>query len=149
MTVMQTRHEDTRTGGNIRHGQDTRTDTQLPAEDWTNGTTKTDAPISANSTNGPPRHPLFPDSHVEITTDDLEGFVGAVTTTAQSQCEQCEDYADIESMVCQPSIDHFSFAAPDVSAPYSGPYPMTIQIQACLLRKINGWEDTALHDDCT
>ncbi len=35
------------------------------------------------------------------TGSDLNGFISAITTIAQSQCERCEAYADVEALVCQ------------------------------------------------
>nr|WP_239640955.1 transposase [Natrialba taiwanensis] len=78
--------------------------------------------------------------------DVLDGFVGDVTTIAQSQCERWESYADIETLISHLPIDHLTFAAHDASAPYTGPYPMAIHVRASLLKKINGWDETALHD---
>ena len=78
--------------------------------------------------------------------DVLNGFVADVTTIAQSQCERWESYADIETLICHLPIDHLTFAAHDSLAPYSGRYPMAIQVRATLLMEINGWDETALHD---
>jgi hypothetical protein len=78
--------------------------------------------------------------------DVLDGFVADVTTIAQSQCEHCEDYADIETLVCHLPIEHLTFAAHDSLAPYSGPYPLTRLVRAFIIKEINGWDETALHD---
>ncbi len=78
--------------------------------------------------------------------DVLDGFVGDVTTIAQSQCEWWESYADIETLICHLPIDHLTFAAHDSSAPYSGPYPMAVHVRAGLLKEINDWDETALYD---
>ncbi|WP_160135605.1 transposase [Halococcus salsus] len=78
--------------------------------------------------------------------DGLDGFVADVTTIAQSQCERCESYADIETLIYHLPIDHLTFAAHDSLAPYSGPYPMALLVRACLFMEINGWDETALHD---
>lgn len=81
-----------------------------------------------------------------MTDDNLGGFVGDVTTIAQSQWEHATDYADIETLVCDLPTDHLTFAAHDSLAPYSGPYPMAILVRAFLIEEINGWDETALHD---
>ncbi|WP_160135391.1 transposase [Halococcus salsus] len=78
--------------------------------------------------------------------DDLDGFVADVTTIAQSQCERWESYADIETLICHLPIDHLTFAAHDSLAPYSGRYSMSIHVRAGLLKELNGWNETALHD---
>ena len=57
-----------------------------------------------------------------------------------------QDYADIETLVCQLPVEHLTFAAHDSSAPYSGPYPMALLIQAFIVEKVNDWDETALHD---
>ncbi|HET7324948.1 MAG TPA: transposase, partial [Halococcus sp.] len=82
----------------------------------------------------------------ERTSEDLDGFISAITTIAQSQCEHCEAYADIETLVCELPIDHCTFAVHDSFAPYSGPYPMTLLVRAFIIKEINGWDETALHD---
>lgn len=76
----------------------------------------------------------------------LNGFVTDITTIAQSECNWCDDYDDIETLICQLPIDHCTFAAHDASAPYSGPYPMALLVRAFLIEEINGWDETALHD---
>lgn len=43
-------------------------------------------------------------------------------------------------------IDHLTFAAHDSLALYSGPYPIALLVQACLLKEINRWVGTALYD---
>ena len=78
--------------------------------------------------------------------DVLDGVVGGIATIAQSQCEHCEDYADVETLVCQLPVDHFTFAAHDSLAPYSGPYMMAIHVRAFLLKELNDWDETVLHD---
>ena len=78
--------------------------------------------------------------------DDLDGYVADVTTIAQARCEHATDYADIKTLLCRLPIDHLTFAAHDSSAPYSGPYPMTLLVRAFILKEINGWDETALHD---
>lgn len=78
------------------------------------------------------------------TGDDLDGFISVITTIAQSQCERCEAYADVEALVCQLPIDHLTFAAHDSLAPCSGPYPMAQMVQAFLLEEINDLNDTAV-----
>lgn len=77
---------------------------------------------------------------------DFSGFISDITTIAQSRCEHCEDYADIETLVCQLPVDHLTFAAHDAFAPYSGSYSMVQLVRACLLKEINGWNETTLHD---
>ena len=78
--------------------------------------------------------------------DDLDGFVADVTTIAQSQCEHATDYADVETLICDLPINHLTFAAHDSLAPYLGPYPIALLVRACLLKEINGCDETALHD---
>jgi putative transposase len=77
---------------------------------------------------------------------DFGEFISEVTTIAQSRCEHCKDYADIEMLVCRLPIDHLTFAAHDAFTPYSGPYPMATHVRACLIKEINGWDETAIHD---
>nr|WP_273742486.1 transposase [Natrinema soli] len=77
---------------------------------------------------------------------NVSRFISDIATIAQSRCEHCEGYADIESLVCQLPVDHLTFAAHDAFAPYSGPYPMVILIRAFIIGEINGWDETALHD---
>lgn len=78
--------------------------------------------------------------------DTLDKFVSVVTTLARSWCERATDYIDIETLVCDLPIDHLTFIAYDSSAPYSGPYPMSILVRAFLVEEINGWDETVLHD---
>ena len=78
--------------------------------------------------------------------DDLIGFVSDVTTIAQARCEHATDYTDIETLICRLPTAHLTFTAHDSLAPYSGPYSMALLIRACLLKEINGWDETALHD---
>jgi putative transposase len=78
--------------------------------------------------------------------DVLDEFVADVTTIAQSQCERWENYAHIETLICHLPIDHLTFVAHDASAPYAGPYPMPVHVRASLLKAINGWDETELHD---
>jgi putative transposase len=78
--------------------------------------------------------------------DDLDRFIADVTTIAQSQCERWETYADIETLICHLPIDHLTFAAHDSLVPYSGPYPMALLVRAFIIKEINGWDETALHD---
>lgn len=75
----------------------------------------------------------------EGTSEDLDGFISGIMTIAQSQCEYCEVYADIEALVCRLPIDHFTFAAHDSLAPYSGPYPMALLVRSFIIEEINGW----------
>lgn len=100
---------------------DARLDTRSPAADRPTETTETVAPI--------------PDR-----------FAATVTTVAQSQCERVTDYADIEMLVCRLPINQWTFAAYDASAPYSGPYPMALLVRAFIIKEINSWNETALHD---
>src|SRR5699024_4630531 len=88
----------------------------------------------------------FFESKLDGGGDVLDGFVADVTTIAQSQCERWEGYADIETLVCRLPIDRLTFAAHDDHAPYSGPYPMALLVRAFIIEKINGWDETALHD---
>lgn len=81
-----------------------------------------------------------------MATVNLDEFVADVITIAQSQREHITDYADIKALICCLSIDHLTFAEHDSFAPYSGPYPIAIHIRASLLKEVNSWDDTALHD---
>ncbi|WP_202593574.1 transposase [Halococcus sediminicola] len=123
---------------------DARIDTQPPAADRSNGTTETFSPDLADIANA--GRLQFFDDKADGVGDDLGGFVADVTTVVQTRCEHCEDYADIEALVCDLPIDHLTFAAHDSLAPYSGPYPMALLVRACLLKEINRWDETALHD---
>ena len=88
----------------------------------------------------------FFESESDGSGDTLDSFVADLTTIAQSQCERAESYADLETLVCHLPIDHLTFTAHDSSAPYSGPYPMAVHVRAALLKELNGWDETALHD---
>src|SRR5699024_144393 len=90
--------------------------------------------------------PRFFEDESDGSGDVLDGFVGDVTTIAQSQCERWESYRDIEMLICHLPIDHLTFAAHDASAPYAGPYPMAVHVRAGLLKEFNGWDEIALHD---
>ncbi len=78
--------------------------------------------------------------------DILDEFVSVVTTIVRSWCERATDYIDIETLICDLPTDRLTFLAHDSSAPYSGPYPMSILVRMFLLEEINGWDETALHD---
>jgi putative transposase len=123
---------------------DARLDTQPPVADRSNGITRTVPPSFADTSNtGQPR---FFAGESDGVGDDLDGFVTDVTTIAQSQCEHATDCADVETLVCDLPIDHLTFAAHDSLAPYTGPYPLVLLVRACLLKEINGWDETALYD---
>ena len=123
---------------------DTRIDTQPPAGDRPNRTARTLSSDLADIANvGQLR---FFDGEADGVGDNLGGLVADVTTVAQTRCEHCEDYADVEALVCDLPVDHLTFIAHDSLAPYSGPYPMALLVRACLLKEINGWDETALHD---
>jgi putative transposase len=94
-----------------------RIDTKSPAADRSNGTAKTVTSILTGSANACPEQSRFFDLESEEGCD-LDGFVSNVTTIAQSRCERCENYADIETVVCDLPIDHLTFAAHDSFAPY-------------------------------
>ena len=124
---------------------DARIDAKPPATTSLNDTTEmVAAALVANATgyNGQSR---FFESE-SGSGDDLDGFVADVTTIAQSQCERCESYADIEMLVCHLPMGHLMFAAHDSLAPYSGLYPMALLVRAVIVEEINGWDETALHD---
>lgn len=121
-----------------------RIGTQLPAADRPNRTTGTVPADLADITNA--GQSRFFAGAFDGVNDDLGGFVTDVTTVAQTRCEHCGDYADIEALVCDLPLDHPTFTAHDSLAPYSGPYPMALLIRACLLKEINRWDETALHD---
>ena len=125
---------------------DARIDTQSPAEDCPNEATRTVPPILADTTNGHPGQLWVFDGESGGAGDDLGEFVADVTTIAQARCEHATDYTDIETVVCQLPIDHITFAANDSLAPYSGPYPMALLMRAFILKEINNWDETALHD---
>jgi putative transposase len=125
---------------------DPRIDAESPATTPLNDTADmVAAALVADATGYNGRSRFFEDSS-DGTDDVLDGFVADVTTIAQSQCERWENYADIETLVCHLPIDHLTFAAHDASVPYAGPYPMAIHVRAALLKEINGWDETALHD---
>ncbi|MFC6764529.1 transposase [Natrinema soli] len=124
----------------------TRIDAKSSAADRAGDTANTVTPILADSTTDHHGRSHIFDSEFEGVDDDLDGFVADVTTIEQSQCERCEDYADIEALIHDLPIDHLTFAAHDSLAPYSGPYPMTLLVRVFIIEKINGWDETALHD---
>lgn len=126
---------------------DTRLDTKSPAADRPTETTETVAPTPADSPNGFSELPQLFAFEAKAQGDDLDDFVAAVTTIAQSWCERATDYAAIETLVCRLPIDQWTFAAHDVLAPYSGPYPMALLVRAFIIEEINGWDETALHDN--
>ncbi|WP_256684890.1 transposase [Halococcus qingdaonensis] len=123
---------------------DTRIDTQPPAADRSNGTTEILSPDLADIANT--GRLQFFDDEADGVGDDLSGFVADVTTVAQTRCEHCEDYADVEALVCDLPIDYLTFTTHDSLAPYSGPYSMALLVRACLLKEVNSWDETALHD---
>ncbi len=90
--------------------------------------------------------PRFFEGEPDGSGDGLDGFVADVTTIAQAQCERWKSYADIETLICHLPIDHLTFATHDSLAPYSGRYPMAVHVRAALLKELNGWDETALHD---
>jgi putative transposase len=125
---------------------DARIDAKSPAADQPDDPTDSAASILADSTNDHSERSRFFDVDFDGTDNNLDGFVSDVTTIAQSQCEHATDYVDIEMLVCDLPIDHLTFAAHDTFAPYSGPYSMAIHIRASLIKEINGWDETPLHD---
>ena len=125
---------------------DARIDAKLPAADQPDDPTDSAASILADSTNDHSKRSRFFDVDFDGTDNNLDGFVSDVTTIAQSRCEHATDYADIETLVCDLPIGHLTFAAHDAFAPYSGPYPMAIHVRASLIKEINGWDETPLHD---
>jgi putative transposase len=125
---------------------DARIDTKTPTADHPNVTGTPSALTTADNTTDFSGQSRLIGLESEGTADDLDEFVSAVTTIAQSWCEHATDYTAIETLVCRLPIDHCTFAAHDAFAPYSGPYPMAILIRAFLIEEINGWDDTALHD---
>ena len=125
---------------------DARTDPNSPATDRLDDTAKTVSPIlDGSATEHHGRSRCF-----NIESDgngtDPDGFVSNVTTIAQSQCKHCEDYAELETLVSRLPVSHFTFTAHDSLAPYSGPYPMAVLVRAFIIKAINGWDETALHD---
>lgn len=125
---------------------DTRIDAKPSATTPLNDTAEmVAAALIANTTGYNGRSRFFEDDS-ERSGDALDEFVADLTTIAQSQCERWESYADIETLVCHLPINHLTFAAHDSLAPYSGPYSMALLVRACLLKEINGWDETALHD---
>ena len=108
---------------------DTRIDTNSSAVDRPNESVNTLPPALASNTTDHHGQPRFFDLDSEGTDNDLDGFVAAVATIAQSQCERATDYADIETLVCRLPIDRCTFAAHDALAPYSGPYPMALLVR--------------------
>jgi putative transposase len=124
---------------------DARIDAKPPTADRSDDSAKTVTPILADSATDHSEQSGFFDVDSEE-ANDLDGFVTDVTTIAQSQCERCEDYTDIETLISDLPIDHFTFAAHDSLAPYSGPYPMAILVRTFIVEEINGWDETALHD---
>jgi putative transposase len=125
---------------------DARIDTNSSAADRPSDTANTVISALSNSAIGHNERSRFFDTEFDRADDDLDKFVSDVTTIAQSQCERVTDYADIESLVRDLPIDHCTFAAHDSSASYSGPYPIAILVQAFIIEKINGWDETALHN---
>jgi putative transposase len=125
---------------------DARIDAKSPATTPLNDTAKMVAAALVADATGYNGQSRFFEGEADGSGDDLDGFVGDVTTIAQSQCERWESYADIETLICHLPIDHLTFAAHDSLAPYSGRYPMAVHVRATLLMEINGWDETALHD---
>ncbi len=103
-------------------------------------------PVSADSTTGPPTSPHLFAVDTGTSGGDLDDVVAAVTTIAQSWGEHATDYGDIETLVCRLPLDQCTFSSHDAFVPYSGPYPMAIHVRASLVKEINGWDETALHD---
>jgi putative transposase len=124
---------------------DTRSKAKSAVTDRLNAAkTQTSVPVgNITDQDGPPR--LF-DGDIDGSDADLDGFVTALRTIVQSQCEHAIDYTDIETLVCRLPLNQWTFAAHDAFAPYSGPYPMAMLLRAFLIEEINGWDDTALHD---
>ena len=125
---------------------DARIDAKSSAADRSNGTTTTVLPLLADGTNDHSEQSRVCDSESESVGDELDEFVADVTTIAQARCKHATDYADIETLVCDLPLDHLTFAAHDSLAPYSGPYPMAVLVWAFMVKEINGWNETALHD---
>ncbi len=125
---------------------DTHINTKSSAADRANDTANTGTPILAGSATDHHGQSSCFDVASEETNDDFDGLVATVTTIVQSQCEHPTDYADIETLVCRLPIDHLTFTAHDSLAPYSGPYPMALLMRAFIIKEINDWDETALHD---
>ena len=112
---------------------DVRIDAKLSAKIPLNDTAEmVAAALVADATGYNGRSRFFEDES-DGSSDGLDGFVADVTTIAQSQCERAESYADIETLIRHLPIDHLTFAAHDASAPYAGPYLMTVHVRAALL----------------
>jgi hypothetical protein len=109
-------------------------------------TTKTVTPMLAESATDHHDQSRFFDVESEEVGNNLDGFVAAVTTIAQSQCERDTDYDDIETLVCHLTIDQFTFTAHDLFAPYSGPYPMAVLVRSFIIEEINSWDETKADD---
>jgi putative transposase len=88
----------------------------------------------------------LPCSDTENRATDLNRLTADVATAAHSWCEYATSYTDIETLVCRLPINFRTFTVHDSFAPYSGPYPMALLVRALLIKKINGWDETALHD---
>lgn len=112
---------------------DARIDAKSSAVDQLNETAT--PPLTGNATEHDEQSRFFA-SDSDRTNDGLDGFVRDISVIAQSQCERCEDYADIETLICQLPIDHCTFAAHDSSAPYSGPYSMALLVRAFIIKEI-------------
>jgi putative transposase len=137
---------DSRVAPPDQNDTDARLDTRSPATDRPTETTKTVAPTPADSTNGSSESSRLVTLEAEAQGDNLDDFVAAVTIIAQSWCERATDYTAIETLVCRLPINQWTFAAHDALAPYSGPYPVALLVREFLIEKINGWDETALHD---
>jgi putative transposase len=125
---------------------DPRIDAKSPATTPLNDTAEMVAAALVADAAGHHGRSRFFEDESDGSGDTLDGFVADVTTIAQSQCERWEGYADIEMLICHLPIDHLTFVAHDPLAPYAGPYPMPLLVRACLLKEINGWDETALYD---
>jgi putative transposase len=125
---------------------DPRIDAKSSATTPLNDTAEMVAAALVADTTGHHGRSRFFDDESDGSGDVLDGFVADVTTIVQSQGERWESHADIETLICHLPIDHLTFAAHDSLAPYSGPYRIPILVRACLLKEINGWDETALYD---
>ena len=125
---------------------DPRIDAESPATTPLNDTAEMVAAALVADATGYNGRSRFFESVSNGSGDVLDGFVADLTTIAQSQCERAESYTEIETLICHLPIDHLTFAAHDASAPYTGPYPMAVHVRAALLKEINDWDETALHD---